>query len=116
MIHMRDIRAESAPDRLAERPGSVDDEQITALRIKPAPDQIIKQSLHGRGVLSRALDDDWGALTPGRVNADGPDHQLTVTQVQPVDLNRDEIKFRWIGSHPFIKLRLRQRLEPAGHG
>ena len=70
-----DVCAEGTPDGLGERFGTVHDEEVTALRIKAALNQVIEQGLHGSGVLCGPLNDAQRVLFPQNVNADGSDHQ-----------------------------------------
>lgn len=51
---------------------------------------------------------------PGSLNPDSAKHQKMIVQMQPVDLEGDQIQLRQVGGHPFIEFGLRQRLEPPG--
>ena len=74
--------------RLAERPGSVHDEETAAFRIKPAPDQIVGRRLDCGGLPCGSFDDARWVLVTGNLNADSPGHQQTVVRMPPVDPDR----------------------------
>ena len=108
-------RAEGAPRRLAERPGSVHDEETAAFRIKPAPDQIAGRRLDCGGVPRGSFDDARWVFLTGNLNADSPGHQQTVVRMPPVDRDRHKVRLREIRSHALIEFGLRQHFEPPGY-
>ena len=60
----RNVRAEGAPDRLAQGFRAVDDEEMAALGVEASLYQIVEERLNGGGVLGRALDDAQRMLGP----------------------------------------------------
>ncbi len=82
--------------------------------IEPALDRSVEQRLYSGSGLCRSFDDVQWTLVTGNVNANSPDRQQRVVQMQPVDPDHHKIQLREIGSHPRIECGLRQRLEPPG--
>ncbi len=72
--------------------------------IEPALDRSVAQRLYSGSGLCRSFDDAQWVLVIGNVNADSPDRQQRVVQIQPVDPDRHKIRLREIGSHPLNRI------------
>ena len=105
--------AEGATDDFAQRLGAADDEQPADLGIKPALDQIVDERLHDGGVLGCSFDQGERMLMAVCINAEGGDQHEVIADVQPVDLDDQEVQFGQVRRHPLGQSFSRQCHEPA---
>jgi hypothetical protein len=88
----RRVGAKGATDDFAQRFGAVDDEQPADLGIKPALDQVVDECLHDSGVLGCSFDQGERMFVAFSINAEGSDQHQVVADVQPVDLDDQEVQ------------------------
>ena len=62
------------------------------LGIKPALDQVVDERLHDRGVLGCAFDQGERMFVAFSINAEGSDQHQVVADMQPVDLDDQEVQ------------------------
>src|SRR3989440_11587532 len=103
----RCVGAKGATDDFAQRFGAVDDEQPADLGIKPALDQLVDESLHASGVLGCSFDQGERMFVAFSINAEGSDQHQVVADVQPVDLDDQEVQLGQV-SIRFMAQRLSQ--------
>src|SRR5258705_7647948 len=86
------VGTEGATDDFAQRFGAIDDEQPADLGIKPALDQVVDECLHDGGVLGCSFDQGERMFMAFSINAEGGDQHQVVANVQPVDLDDQEVQ------------------------
>ena len=89
----RRVVAEGAADDFAQRLGAVDDEQPTDRRVEPALDQIVDQRLEHSGIFGRPLDQAERMLIAVAIDAEGGDQHQVVANMQPIDLDDQQVEF-----------------------
>jgi hypothetical protein len=94
------VGAEGATDDFAQRLSAVDDEQPADLGIKPALDQVVDERLHDGGVLGCSFDQGKWMFVAFSINAEGSDQHQVVADVQPVDLDDQEVQLGQVRRHP----------------
>lgn len=107
-------RAEGAPFRLAQgfRAFVYEEMGSYAFGTVTEPDQVVEKSMHDGGVLGRVLDCDPAQTRTACFSTHVRWHlsPVLVALAWPVDLDRDQIKMREVGRHPFVVPGLRQGL------
>lgn len=96
--------------RPAQRLGAVDDDQAGDVRLPPALDQVDQQRLDHGSVLRRSHGQRQHVLFASRVDADRR-HQDVTADVQPVDLDHQQVEPRQVAGQPLFQLRRAQRHE-----
>jgi hypothetical protein len=107
------VGTEGATDDFAQRFGAVDDEQPADLGIKPALDQVVDERLHDGGVLGCSFDQGERMFVAFSINAEGSDQYQVVADVQPIDLDDQEVQLGQVRRHPLGQPFCRQCHEPA---
>ena len=96
----RRVGAEGATDDFAQRLGAIDDEQPADLGIKPPLDQVVDERLDDGGVLGCSFDQGERMFVAVSINAEGSDQHQIVADVQPVDLDDQEVQLGQVRRHP----------------
>src|SRR5262249_56082297 len=94
------VGAEGATDDFAQRLGAVDDEQPADLGIKPPLDQVVDERLDDGGVLGCSFDQGERMFVAVSINAEGSNQHQIVADVQPVDLDDQEVQLGQARRHP----------------
>jgi len=99
------IRAKGAHDGRADGLATIDHEQPRLLNVQPALDQVAKQRVADRLVLSGALPKAKGMLATISVDAQG-DHDAVLGDLDPVDEHGHQIQLAEVPAEQFGQLLL----------
>ena len=82
-------------------------------RVEPAFNQIVDQRLHDGGVLSRPFDQAERMFVAFAIDTESGDQHQIVADMQPVDLDDQQVQLGQVRRHPLGQPFCRQRHEPA---
>jgi len=108
----RCVRAEGPTNDLAQRLGTVDDEQPADLWVEPAFDQIVDQRLYDGGILGCSFDQGERMFAAVCIDPERGDQHQIVADVQAVDLDHQKVQLGQIRCHPLGQPVGRQRHKP----